>query len=440
MTLGTNTGEQFDSEFEYLAASYQPAGRSLGASGKPTGKSSEGGGYQGSPEPEIDRNHHVPLVASALTDDQGRMYGMAIDHRVPAKPEYEKHLWNHEAFENDYMNDLVKTGMSSQDAYHKAHDWSTARESAAVTAEFGEKGLEDYKQHWRDAASVASEPTNAQRHPDAHTTRHGLDEAETGQKFSEPFRIQLTEDASKLSDVSVNAFHQYLNEHLQQPSIQDFTRPLPGTQGNAAPAVSMPFPSRAGNIPPPGSSTVPARAIGTPVRGGRLEQQPWTAEDEAIPPSFRTPRSWLDDMSDRQGRPSEVQRALEQRSPFDSEFAQSLRQKYSGSGQNYPKPQSITLETQDKRHFDFKDEEGNLRGYVSASQRGETIHIGMIASDKGWYGKNDFGPTIARSILRQLREHFPDANRIDGFRVSGARRKAGAIGSKAKAEMDFPKD
>jgi hypothetical protein len=145
------------------------------------------------PKPEsesIDRDHHVPLVASALTDDKGQMYGMAIDHRISPNPEYEKHLWNHEAYENDYMNDLVKNGMSSQDAYHKAHDWSTARESAAVTAEFGEKGLEDYKQHWRDAASIASEPTDRPRHPDAHTTKHGLDESETGKQFP-PIREAL---------------------------------------------------------------------------------------------------------------------------------------------------------------------------------------------------------------------------------------------------------
>jgi hypothetical protein len=206
--LGLNTGEQYESEFDHLVASYHGSTRPVGASEKPMGALKKDQGRVPTGEPQIptwlpgqfkdqaplpnqfnkpqsiDRTHHVPLVASALTDSDGQMYGMAIDHRIPAKPEYEKHLWKHEAYENDYMNDLVKTGMSSQDAYHKAHDWSTARESAAVTAEFGEKGLEDYKQHWRDASAIAAEPTDRERHPDAHTTKHGLDESELGQKYA----------------------------------------------------------------------------------------------------------------------------------------------------------------------------------------------------------------------------------------------------------------
>lgn len=185
--IGSSEGKQYDTELGVAL------GRPVEASEKPAGASKSSGATKvassntSTPEndiaPIIDREHQVPLVASALTDDSGQMYGMAIDHRIPAKPEYEKHLWNHEAYENDYMNDLVKNGMSSQDAYHKAHDWSTARESAAVTAEFGEKGLEDYKQHWRDASSVAAEPSEMPRHPDAHTTKHGLDESELGRSF-----------------------------------------------------------------------------------------------------------------------------------------------------------------------------------------------------------------------------------------------------------------
>ena len=85
---------------------------------------------------------------------------------------------------------------------HKAHDWSTARESAAVEAEFGKGGLEAYKQHWRDAASVASEPTDRDRHPHAHTTRHGLDESELGKKFPEgsdsgEFKVAAMDEHSK---------------------------------------------------------------------------------------------------------------------------------------------------------------------------------------------------------------------------------------------------
>jgi hypothetical protein len=182
--IGSSDGQQYESEFDLtIGKPIPPEDKAEGASRKTAGASKSAAPI--TPGATIDRGHHVPLVASALTDKDGQMYGMAIDHRIPPNPGYEKHLWNHEAFENDYMNDLVKNGMSSQDAYHKAHDWSTARESAAVTAEYGEKGLEDYKQHWRDAASIAAEPTDRPRHPDAHTTKHGLDEAELGTSWQD---------------------------------------------------------------------------------------------------------------------------------------------------------------------------------------------------------------------------------------------------------------
>jgi hypothetical protein len=141
----------------------------------------EGKGY----DQLINHDHHVPLVASALTDDGGNMYGVAVDHRVDVPKEYLPHLIEHERSENSYMNDLIKDGYSSQDAYHKAHDWATQRESAAVIGQFGRKGQEDYKQFFRDAAGIASQPSDMDRHPHAHTTRHGLDESELAMNFDD---------------------------------------------------------------------------------------------------------------------------------------------------------------------------------------------------------------------------------------------------------------
>lgn len=191
MPVGTSDGQLFASGMDERLGI--PITGDEQASEKPTGALNAHGGY----DPTlVDRTHHVPLVASALTDDEGTMYGMAIDHRIPENQDYEKHLWDHEAFENEYMNHLTKIGYNSQDAYHKAHDWSTARESAAVQAEYGEQGLEDYKQHWRDASSIAKEPTDAERHPDAHTTRHALDESELGAelKLKEQDKLQSARD------------------------------------------------------------------------------------------------------------------------------------------------------------------------------------------------------------------------------------------------------
>jgi Large polyvalent protein associated domain 23 len=182
--IGYSDGKSYDNDMdELLDRPITPNGRGAGASTEPADALKPGGGYPGSGE--IDREHHVPLVASALLDKDGSMTGMAIDSRIPAKPEFEKHLWDHEAYENEYMQHLLKNGYSNQDAYHKAHDWSTQRESAAVEAEFGKDGLDAYKQHWRDAASVAAEPSDKEVHPNAHTTIYGLDKAELGQKFQE---------------------------------------------------------------------------------------------------------------------------------------------------------------------------------------------------------------------------------------------------------------
>jgi hypothetical protein len=203
--IGSSTGKQYEEDFDVEIGNHVVDDKEGDkASRKPAGESKSA--VPITPGATIDRGHHVPLVASALTDKDGQMYGMAIDHRIPPNPRYEKHLWNHEAYENDYMNDLVKNGMSSQDAYHKAHDWSTARESAAVTAEYGEKGLEDYKQHWRDAASIAAEPTDRPRHPDAHTTKHGLDEAELGREFGTPPKGNVAESTIDVMKHALPAF------------------------------------------------------------------------------------------------------------------------------------------------------------------------------------------------------------------------------------------
>lgn len=132
----------------------------------------------------VDRTKDVPLAASALHKD-GEMYGIAIDKDAPHKPEYDQYIYKHEADEFAYMKDLIKNGMSPTEAYPKAHDHITPMESARVQADLGEKGLEDYKQYWRDVASVSTAKETADRHPDAHTTTYGLDEHELGRKFSD---------------------------------------------------------------------------------------------------------------------------------------------------------------------------------------------------------------------------------------------------------------
>jgi hypothetical protein len=131
----------------------------------------------------IDREHHVPLLASAIMGDDGNMTGLAIDHRVRTTPDQDQLLHLHEATELPYMNDLIKGGMSPPDAYGEAHKWATARETAASVAKWGPEGHEAYKAAMRDNAAIASEPSDRERHPDAHTTRYALDEHELGHQI-----------------------------------------------------------------------------------------------------------------------------------------------------------------------------------------------------------------------------------------------------------------
>jgi hypothetical protein len=124
-------------------------------------------------EQHVDRTHHVPLLASALMDGSG---GIAIDHRADIPQEYEKYLMLHESTELKHMQNLIKTGMKPQEAYDKAHDTiATPIEHAAVEADLGKEGLEKYKSKMREEAAKAKEPSDRERHPDAHTTRFNLD-------------------------------------------------------------------------------------------------------------------------------------------------------------------------------------------------------------------------------------------------------------------------
>ena len=185
MAIGTSDGQRYDSEISMLTSLNTDLGGPVTTSSdaqkqRPVITTSD------TSEFNIDREHHVPLVASAILDKDGSPTGdIAIDHRVPPKPEYEPYLHLHEMSEMFHMRNLIKAGMSPTEAYHEAHDnIATPLESKAVEADLGPEGLEAYKKYWREAASIASEPSDKPRHPMAHTTVHGLDEGEGAYKVA----------------------------------------------------------------------------------------------------------------------------------------------------------------------------------------------------------------------------------------------------------------
>jgi hypothetical protein len=178
--IGTSDGRQFQDEFDMLTQSGKPQ-----QTDQPVIGSSAA---QGSETP-IDQDHHVPLVASAIMKPDGSYGGLAIDHRLNVPEDDKKLLDLHESTELPYMQDLMKGGAKPADAYAEAHKWATARETAASIAKWGTDGHEAYKERMRENAKVAAEPSDRERHPDAHTTKYGLDESELGYKkvAMEPF-------------------------------------------------------------------------------------------------------------------------------------------------------------------------------------------------------------------------------------------------------------
>lgn len=184
MTIGTSNGQQFDTWSDYA----------LGQNSYHQENKDETGFV-------LDQDHNVPLVASALMNDEGSMYGMAVDHRLNPSQDDLDLLRLHESTELPYMNDLVKGGMSAPEAYAVSHKWATARETAASIAKWGQDGHEAYQQRMRDNASLASEPSDRERHPDAHTTKYGLDESELAYEAQQP-SPPLVPDPSDMEDAA----------------------------------------------------------------------------------------------------------------------------------------------------------------------------------------------------------------------------------------------
>jgi hypothetical protein len=78
--------------------------------------------------------------------------------------------------------------------------------------------------------------------------------------------------------------------------------------------------------------------------------------------------------------------------------------------------------------FRLLDENGNKVGWIEivSFNGGKRLYVDNIGGmeSKG-FGPNSFGNSLTRDILRQLKKEYPEAEEIGGFRISGAREKAG---------------
>src|SRR6266403_118822 len=78
--------------------------------------------------------------------------------------------------------------------------------------------------------------------------------------------------------------------------------------------------------------------------------------------------------------------------------------------------------------FRLMDENGKNAGWLEVIpfENGKRLYIDNVGGfESRGYGPNAFGPALTRNIARQLKEIYPEATHIGGFRISGAREKAG---------------
>src|SRR6185437_4994108 len=79
--------------------------------------------------------------------------------------------------------------------------------------------------------------------------------------------------------------------------------------------------------------------------------------------------------------------------------------------------------------FDMLNEHGQSVGTINLSEQkgGKALYIEMVNGLGEYYNPNNFGPALMRSLLRQIKEQFPNAETLTGHRVSGARETAGSM-------------
>jgi len=81
--------------------------------------------------------------------------------------------------------------------------------------------------------------------------------------------------------------------------------------------------------------------------------------------------------------------------------------------------------------FRILDETGKKVGFLEATARegGTKVYIDNIGGlEAQGFGPNSFGPGLTRSLLAQIKSAYPNVKEIGGFRISGARERAGRTG------------
>src|SRR6266478_6164182 len=81
-------------------------------------------------------------------------------------------------------------------------------------------------------------------------------------------------------------------------------------------------------------------------------------------------------------------------------------------------------------NFRLLDENGKKIGFLDVIpyKDGTHLYVDKVGGfERLGFGPNGFGPAVTRDIARQLKAAYPNATHIGGFRVTGAREKAGTV-------------
>lgn len=185
-------------------------------------------------------------------------------------------------------------------------------------------------------------------------------------------------------------------------------------------------PSRITEAPP----EVPSPVLSVEPPHGSFQQQPWRPEDFHYPEALDT---WAhpEDISEVPGASSWTKRELQEaKTRFDT---QPVTKKGGLSLVENTESSSGTA-----HHFNFMNKEGNigeLRLYER--QAGRELHVGWIGTIAG-EGKNTIGHGEIKALAQILKDKFPQAEYITGFRVSGARAVSGSGPMDARMQIRKP--
>jgi Phage tail lysozyme len=137
----------------------------------------------------IDREHDVPLMAAGLMDNDGNVYGTAIDRRIPHYMTLDdesgkgpvtinsgQFVHGHEMTEIKEMErNLLSKGMKSSEAYTKAHtQTATPSEQAAVQQWARSQGRDpdkiwtNYQKFWSEQLGNVEKHEPVKVHPDTY--------------------------------------------------------------------------------------------------------------------------------------------------------------------------------------------------------------------------------------------------------------------------------